>query len=263
MLSSRINPLNTTRYWKMLETWFLHMLSSFGSEIFQRWSHVHSTCRSRDNFWVTSDPVEDTGDNIVFRIIDLLLVKLKWWQILRLTWLSCAISSEKMDLWVTCDRLVFKGYNLKWRNTRRMFYNSIVLDHMFYKILIWCFRKQFLSLVQHKDRPQVGQVTNILWSAPSFLQKLHRMRFSLNSGICWYFLLQWWHQCFSLACSAKRKRLLPIAIPSNQRFFNNNFEIKQGNWITKLRIHNVTVRNGNVDEIEKHLQIKSEFAFTI
>ena len=170
MLSSRINPLNTTRYWTMLETWFLHMLSSFGSEIFQRWSHVHSTCRSRDNFWVTSDPVEDTGDNIVFRIIDLLLVKLKWWQILRLTWLSCAISSEKMDLWVTCDRLVFKGYNLKWRNTRRMFYNSIVLDHMFYKILIWCFRKQFLSLVQHKDRPQVGQVTNILWSAPSFLQ---------------------------------------------------------------------------------------------
>ena len=120
------------------------MLSSFGSEIFQRWSHVHSICRSRDNFWVTSDPVEDTGNNIVFRIIDLLLVKLKWWQILRLTWLSCAISSEKMNLWVTCDRLVFKGFNLKWRNTRSMFYNVIVLDHMFYKILIWCFRKQFL-----------------------------------------------------------------------------------------------------------------------
>ena len=119
------------------------------------------------------------------------------------------------------------------------------------------------SLVQHKDRPQVGQVTNILWSAPSFLQKLHRMRISLNSGICWYFLLQWWQQCFSLACSAKRKTLLPIAIPSNQRFCNNNFEIKQWNWITKLRIHNVTIRNGNVDEIEKHPQIKSEFAFTI
>ena len=70
-----------------------------------------------------------------------------------------------------------------------MFY-VIVLDHMFckatiyvlYKIQTWYFKKQFLSLVQYKYRPQVGQDTNALWSAPSFSQKLHRMRFSLNSG---------------------------------------------------------------------------------
>ena len=72
-----------------------------------------------------------------------------------------------------------------------MFYNVIVLDHMFYKTTIyvlykiwtWCFRKQFLSLVQHKYRPQVRQDKNVLWSAPSFLQKLHRMRFLVNPGM--------------------------------------------------------------------------------
>ena len=115
------NPLNTTRYWKMQETWFLHMLSNFRSKIFQRWSHIHSICCSRDNFWVTSYPVEDNRSNIVL---------LKWWQILSLTWLLCAISKEKMNLWVTCDHLVLKGYNLKWRNTRSMFYKVIVLDHV-------------------------------------------------------------------------------------------------------------------------------------
>ena len=114
------------------------MLSSFRSKIFQRWSHVHSICCSRENFWVTSDTVVDNGNNIVFWMIDLLLVKLKWWEILSLTWLLCAISKEKMNLWVTCDHLVFKGFNLKWRNTRSI-YNIIVL---------------------------------------------HRMRFSLNSGMC-------------------------------------------------------------------------------
>ena len=51
-----INPLNTTRYWKMLETWFLHMLSSFGSKIFQRWSHVNSICRSGYHFWEHQRP---------------------------------------------------------------------------------------------------------------------------------------------------------------------------------------------------------------
>ena len=125
-----VNPLNTTRYWKILKTWFLHILSCFGSKIFLRWSHVHNICRSRDNFSVTSNPVEDNGNNIVFWIIDLLLTKQKWWQILSLTWLSCAISKEKINLWVTCDHLIFKGYNLKWRNTRSMFYNVIVLDHV-------------------------------------------------------------------------------------------------------------------------------------
>ena len=90
-----VNPLNTTRYWKILETWFLHILSRFGSKIFLRWSHVHNICRSRDNFSVTSNPVEDNGNNIVFWIIDLLLTKQKWWQILSLTWLSCAISKRK------------------------------------------------------------------------------------------------------------------------------------------------------------------------
>ena len=129
--------MNNARYWKILETWFLHMLSSFRRKIFQRWSHAHSICCSRDNFCVTSDPVVDNGNNIVFWIIDLLLVKLKWWQILSLTWLSCAISKEKMNLWVTCDHLVFKGYNLKWRNTRSIFYNIIVLDHLFYKTTIY------------------------------------------------------------------------------------------------------------------------------
>ena len=72
-----------------------------------------------------------------------------------------------------------------------MLYNFIVLDHMFckttifvlYKIQTWYFIKQFLSLVQHKYRPQVGQDANVLWSAPSSSQKLHRMRFSLNSSI--------------------------------------------------------------------------------
>ena len=43
-----------------------------------------------------------------------------------------------------------------------------------------------------------------------------------------------------------------------QQFWN-----QASNWITKLRIHNVTIHNGNVDEIEKHPQTKSEFAFTI
>ena len=38
--------------------------------------------------------------------------------------------------------------------------------------------------MQHECRPQIGQDTNVLWSAPSFLQKLYHMRFSLNSGIC-------------------------------------------------------------------------------
>ena len=184
--------MSTTRYWKMLETWFLHMLSSFGSKIFQGWSLVHSICRFRDNFWVTSYPVVDNGNNMVFWIIDLLLVKLKWLQILSLIWLSCAITKEEMNLWVTFDHLVFKRYNLKWRNTRSTFYNAIVIDHMFskttkyvlYKMYTWCFRKQFLSFVQHKYRPQFGQDTNFLWSAPSFLQKLHRKHFSLNSGMC-------------------------------------------------------------------------------
>ena len=36
----------------------------------------------------------------------------------------------------------------------------------------------------NKYRPQVEQDTNVFWSAPSFLQKLHRMRFLLNSGKC-------------------------------------------------------------------------------
>ena len=187
-----VKPFNTTRYWEMLEALFLLMLSSLESKIFQRCSHVHSICYSRDNFWVTSDPVVDNVNNIDFWIIDLLLVKLKWWQILSLTWLLCAISKEKMNLWVTCDHLVFKGYNLKWTNTRSMFYNVIVLDHMFYSTTIYalykiqtpCFRKQFLSLAQHKYRPQARQDKNDLWSVPSFSQKLHRMRFLLNSGMC-------------------------------------------------------------------------------
>ena len=46
-----INSLNSTMYWKMLETWFLRMSSSFGSKMFQRWPHVYSICRSRYNFW--------------------------------------------------------------------------------------------------------------------------------------------------------------------------------------------------------------------
>ena len=133
--------MNTTRNWKMLATWFLHMLSSFGSKIFHPSSHVHSICHSRYNFWVTTDPVEDHGNNIVFWIIDLLLVKLKWWQILSLTWLPCAISKEKMSLWVIFDHLLSKGYNLKWRNMRSVFYNVIVLDHMLYKTTIYVFYK--------------------------------------------------------------------------------------------------------------------------
>ena len=68
----------------------------------------------------------------------MLLVKLKWWQILSLYWLPCATSKEKINLWVTCDHLIFKGCNLKWRNTRNMFYNVIVLDHMFYETKYMC-----------------------------------------------------------------------------------------------------------------------------
>ena len=90
-----VNPLNTTRYWKILETWFLHILSCFGSKIFLRWSHVHNICRSRDNFSVTSNPVEDNGNNIVFWIIDLLLTKQKWWQILSLTWYRVLFQRRK------------------------------------------------------------------------------------------------------------------------------------------------------------------------
>ena len=40
-----------------------------------------------------------------------------------------------------CDHLLFKGYKLKWRNTRSMFYDVIVLDHMFYKITIYVLYK--------------------------------------------------------------------------------------------------------------------------
>ena len=136
-----VNPLNTKRYWKMLETWFLHMLSSFRSKVFHHWFHVHIIFCSRVNFWVTSDPVEDNRNNIVFWIIDLLLLKLKWWQILSLTSSLYVISKEKMNLWVTCDPLVFKGYNIKWRNTKSVFYNVTVLDHMFYKTTIYVLHK--------------------------------------------------------------------------------------------------------------------------
>ena len=80
---------------------------------------------------------------------------------------------------------------------------------------------------------------------------------------CWYVIWQWWLQFFSLGCSGQRKGSLPIAITSNQRFCSSNFEIKQGNWIIKLVIHNMTIYNGNTNEIEKHPQIKSEVAFTI
>ena len=173
----------------MLETWFLHMLSSFG---FRRWTHVHSIFCSRDNFLVTSDPVEDNGNNIVFSIMDLLLAKLKWWQILSLTWLSCAISKEKMNLWITCDHLVFKEYNLKWRNIKSVFYNVIVLDHMYYKktiyvlheIQTWCFREQFLSLVQQRYRPQFGN-KNFLCSASKIT--LHALLVEFRH-VFWYFL---------------------------------------------------------------------------
>ena len=81
--------------------------------------------------------------------------------------------------------------------------------------------------------------------------------------VCWYFLWQWWLQCFSFACSAQSKKLLPISVPYNQRFFNNNFEIKGRNWITMLRMQKVTIQNGNVGQLKKHPQIKSGFAFTI
>ena len=54
--------------------------------------------------------------------------------------------------------------------------NVIVLDHVL-QIYNIC-------LVQHKYRPQAGQETNFLWSAPSVLQKLHRMPFFLTSGMC-------------------------------------------------------------------------------
>ena len=60
--------------------------------------------------------VEDNINNIIFWLIDLLLAKLKWWQYLRRTSLSCALSKEKMKLCFTCDHLVFKRNNLKWRN---------------------------------------------------------------------------------------------------------------------------------------------------
>ena len=80
---SIINPLHATRYWKMLEASFLHKLPSFGTKMFQCWSHIHSICCLRDKFWATIDPVEDNGNKIVFWIIDLLLVKLKWWLIFK------------------------------------------------------------------------------------------------------------------------------------------------------------------------------------
>ena len=49
----------------MLETWFFHMLSNFGSKIFQRWSYFHGIFCFRDNFWVTSHSVVENGNNIV------------------------------------------------------------------------------------------------------------------------------------------------------------------------------------------------------
>ena len=175
-----------------------------------------------------------------------------------------------MNLSVICDHLVFKGHNLKWRNTR-----SVLQFHSFRSHVL-----QNYNMCCIKSRHGVLESNFSLWYSTSTDHSRTRYKCFLVSSfifakiashallvefrqVCWYFHLQWSLQCFSLACSAQRKRSLPIAIPSNQRICNNNFETKQGNWITKLRIPNVTIRNGNVDEIEKHPQIKSEFAFTI
>ena len=79
--------------------------------------------------------------------------------------------------------------------------------------------------------------------------------------VFWYFLWQWWPQCFLFACSAQRKRSLLIAIPFNEWFCNKNFKIKKENGITNLRIHNLIIHNGNVDGMKKYPQIKSDFFF--
>ena len=160
------------------------MLSSFGSKIFQRWS-----------------------------------------QILSLTWLLCAISKEKRNLWVAGDHLVFEGYNLKWRNTRSMFYNVIVLDHIIYKTTIyvlykiytWCFRKQLLTLVWNKYRPHTGQIRYKCFMVSSFIfAKIESHALLVKFWhVCWYFLWQWWLQCFLLACSAQRNCCWLLYLPIN------------------------------------------------
>ena len=182
----------------MLETWFFHMLSNFGSKIFQRWSYFHGIFCFRDNFWVTSHSVVENGNNIVlnYRFI---------------TSKTKIIANFNSNLIIVC---YFKGRNLS--------------------MTIW----------YSKD---------IIWN-----EEIKKIRHA-----CWLFLWQWWLQCFWLACSAQGKKLLSMAIPSNQQFCNSNFEIKQSNWTTDLLIHNVTIHNGNVEETGKHPQIKSEFAFTI
>ena len=90
------------------------------------------------------------------------------------------------------------------------------------------------------------------------------MHFLLNSSMCVGISSRGDDSsAFCLLVLHKGKDHCWLLYLSNQRFCNNNSEIKQGNWITKLHINNVTIYNGNVDEIKKHSQIKPEFAFTI
>ena len=154
-----------------------------------------------------------------------------------------------------------------------MCYNVIVLDHMVYKTTNLCCAKSRHGVLESNFSlwysTSTDRRSDVLWyrcfTVSCFIfAKIasHELLIEFRHT-CWYFLWQRWIQYFSLACSAQGKRSLLVAIPSNHRFCHKNFEIKQGNWITKIRIHNVTMNYGNVDEIEKHPQIKSEFAFTI
>ena len=79
-----------------------------------------------------------------------------------------------------------------------------------------------ISLFGTAQVKTTGRTRYKCFMVTSFLQKLHRMSFSLNSGMC-----------FGISFGSEDSRAY------------------------------VTIHNGNVDEIEKHPQTKSEFAFTI
>ena len=85
------------------------------------------------------------------------------------------------------------------------------------------------------------------------------MRFSLNSGMC-----------VGVSCGSDDSSAFRMLVQLKGKYRCqllylpiNNFQFNTENLITKLRIHDVTIYNGNVDEIENHSQIKSEFAFMI